>query len=138
MNTYPNIFQQTCWEDTMTVVLKSLYCIPRLKATSELMVSSHFAITPLTIESVATMGEAASYFDIYSLCKLPSMQCQLFYFPSHFYLKNISDNKALTFSNLESFVETLGRQVSMTCSCVNLVIAASSAHAPNLCMPALK
>ena len=31
-----------CWEDTINVVLKSLRCIPRLKATSELMVELTF------------------------------------------------------------------------------------------------
>ena len=39
---------------------------------------------------------------------------------------------------VKSFVGSLGRQVSMTFSCVNSAIAVSSAHAPNLYMPALR
>ena len=88
-------------------------------------------------DSVATVGDAASSFKLYSLCELPSMQCLLFNLPSRFSLKNMSDDSALIFQ-LSSFVGSLGRQVSMTCSCVNSVMAVSLAHASKSHMPALR
>ena len=92
----------------------------------------------MNINSVETVGDAASSLGIYALCGAPFTQALPLIFPHCFSLRNSSDESAFVQSSLASLVGSITVYVSITWSWVNSEIAAVAPCSPNFLRPGLR
>ena len=91
-----------------------------------------------SIDSVNTVGDAASSFGMYARCGAWLMHALPLIFPVRFSFRNSSNDSVFIVSSLLSFVASITVHVSITCSCVSLSMAACCPFAPNFLRPGFK
>ena len=92
----------------------------------------------MKVDLFATVGDVASSFWMYALCGAPFTRALPFTFPFCFSLRNMREDSALVFSILDNLQGSSGINVSTTCSCVSLFLAASTPGCPKRLRPALR
>jgi hypothetical protein len=93
----------------------------------------------MKVDSVETVSDAASSFEIYSLWGAPLMHALPLIALVCFSLRNRSEEeRAFNHSSLLSLDASITVQVSITCSWVSSLIAAFSPLAPNFLNPCLR
>ena len=92
----------------------------------------------MNVDSVDTVGDAASSLGMYARCGAPSMHAQPLTSPVRFSLRNRSDESERIHCSLDSLLTSSGVQVSIMWSCVSSFTATVTPLAPNFLKPGFK
>ena len=90
------------------------------------------------MDSVISIGDAASIFSVYYLCFCPLAHAQAFMEPSLFRVKYMREFIAFCFSSYVNLFALTGSNVSMSCSCWSFFVTAFSPCYPYSFSPLFK